>query len=58
VTVRPQGLFWVGAALQGAAVALMAYLGSTVISSAAISLVLTLGMLLENYARSLSTFNL
>jgi hypothetical protein len=58
VTVRPRGLFWIGAAFQGAAVALVAYVGSSVISSVASSLVLTLGMVLEDYARSLSTFNL
>ena len=58
VTVHPHGLFWIGAACQGAAVALVAYVGSLVISSAASSFVLTLGMLLANYARSLSTLNL
>ena len=57
VTVRSYGLFWVGAAFQGAAVALVAHVGSSVISSAATSLALTLGMLLENYVRSLSLFN-
>ena len=55
-TMRPQGLFWIGAAFQGAAIALVAYVGSSVISAAATSLALTLGMVLENYARSLSTF--
>lgn len=58
VAVRPHGLFWIGAAFQGAAVALVAYAGSSVVSSAATSLALTLGMVLEDYARSLSRFNL
>jgi hypothetical protein len=58
VTAGPHGLFWIGAAFQGAVVALVAYVGSSVISSAATSLALTLGMVLERYARSLSTFNL
>jgi hypothetical protein len=58
VTLRPHGLFWIGAAFQGVTVALVAYVGSSVISSAATSLVLTLGMVLESYARSLSRFTL
>lgn len=54
VRVRSHPLFWIGAALQGAAVALVAYVGSSVISSAAIALALTLGTMLQSYARSLS----
>jgi hypothetical protein len=56
VPVRPHGMFWLGAAVQGAAVALVAYVGSSVISSAATSLILKLGMLLEAYAYSRSLF--
>ncbi len=56
--VRPHGLFWFGAAFQGAAVAFVAYVGSSIVSSAATSLAFTLGMVLENYVRVLSTFNL
>jgi hypothetical protein len=58
VTERPRGVFWIGAAFQGAAVALVAYVGSSAISSAATSAALTLGTVLERYARSLSTFSL
>jgi hypothetical protein len=57
VAVRPDGLFWVCTVVQGAAVALVAYVGSSVISSAAASLVVTVGALLENYARSMSLFS-
>jgi len=58
VTLRPRGLFWVSAALQGVVLALVAYVGSSVISSAATSFALTLGMVLGGYARSLSGFTL
>jgi hypothetical protein len=58
VARQRQGLFWAGAAVQAAGVALVAYVGSSIMASAATSFVLALGMAFETYARSLSTFTL
>jgi hypothetical protein len=50
-------LFWFRAALQGAALTGIAMVGGAVVSSAARSVTLIVGMVLETYAHSLSLFH-